>query len=129
MLETKLLSIVNLLHSKVFRIVLMVLPMLAFASTVSYAAPNAFATITSVICPIYSAISIGIFILGLALIVLGGALYAAAHIMPGQSKGSIQGYGMGMVVGGVIGVIIAELAPFILAILTGNSESAIKSYC
>ena len=52
MLETKLLSIVNLLHSKVFRVVLMVLPMLAFASTVSYAAPNVFATITSVICPI-----------------------------------------------------------------------------
>ena len=49
--------------------------------------------------------------------------------MPAQSKGSIQGYGMSMIIGGVIGVIIAELAPYILGLLTSTSSSTIASYC
>ncbi|MEM0201660.1 MAG: hypothetical protein QXR73_00585 [Candidatus Micrarchaeaceae archaeon] len=99
--------------------------MLATAS----AAPSALTTISSVICPIYVAVNTGIFILGLALMILGAALYAAAHIMPGSSKGSIQGYGMSMIIGGVIGVIIAELAPYILGLLTSTSSATITSYC
>ncbi len=127
-IESKAIILINILHSKVFKILLMVLPLLAFTSAVA-SGQDVYTTITSVICPIYTAISTGIFILGLTLMVLGGALYAVAHIMPGQSKGSIQGYGMGMIIGGVIGVIIAELAPYILAMLTSNPESVIKAYC
>ena len=80
----------------------------------------------NVICSIitiYTTVSTAIFIIGLMLMILGGALYAGSHLMPGQSKGAMQGYGLGMVLGGVIGVIIAVLAPFILGVLTGGTIS------
>jgi len=126
-IETKALSLMQIVQSRIFKLILMLLPFIAFA-TVS-AQSSITTTISSVICPIYVAVNTGIFILGLTLMILGGALYAAAHIMPAASKGSIQGYGMGMIIGGVIGVIIAELAPYILGLLTGASSSVIKSYC
>ncbi|MGC8679718.1 MAG: hypothetical protein ACP5T6_00235, partial [Candidatus Micrarchaeia archaeon] len=44
---------------------------------------------------IYNIVSSAIFLVGLTLMLLGGTLYAASHIMPGQSRGVIQGYGMG----------------------------------
>jgi len=69
-----------------------------------------------------------VFILGLALMILGGALYAGAHVMPGATKGQIQGYGMGMLVGGVIGVIIALIAPFVLnQIITFDSAAGVST--
>ena len=74
------------------------------------------------ICSIYFAVHTAIFILGLTLMILGGALYAGSHVMPGSSKGSIQGYGMGMILGGVIGVIIAIAAPYLLGLMTGNTN-------
>lgn len=126
-IETKTLSLMKIVQSRVFKLVLMLLPFLTLAT--ASAASSIQVTISSVICPIYVAVNTGIFILGLTLMILGGALYAAAHIMPAQSKGSIQGYGMSMIIGGVIGVIIAELAPYILGLLTSTSSSTISSYC
>ncbi|OJT94100.1 MAG: hypothetical protein JJ59_03905 [Candidatus Micrarchaeum sp. AZ1] len=117
----------KIVQSRVFKLVLMLLPFLTLATASAQSSIQV--TISSVICPIYVAVNTGIFILGLTLMILGGALYAAAHIMPAQSKGSIQGYGMSMIIGGVIGVIIAELAPYILGLLTSTSSSTISSYC
>ena len=70
--------------------------------------------VASEISTICTEIKTVVFVLGLALMILGGALYAGAHVMPGTTKGQIQGYGMGMLIGGIIGVIIALLAPFVL---------------
>ncbi|MDE1833153.1 MAG: hypothetical protein KGH58_01920 [Candidatus Micrarchaeota archaeon] len=71
-----------------------------------------------------------VFVLGLALMILGGALYAGAHVMPGTTKGQIQGYGMGMLVGGIIGVIIALIAPFVLnQIITFSNSGVGKVSC
>ncbi len=126
-IETKTLSLMKIVQSRVFKLVLMLLPFLTLATASAQSSIQV--TISSVICPIYVAVNTGIFILGLTLMILGGALYAAAHIMPAQSKGSIQGYGMSMIIGGVIGVIIAELAPYILGLLTSTSSSTIASYC
>jgi hypothetical protein len=61
-------------------------------------------------------------VLGLTLLVLGAALYAGGNIAPGNLKGTIQGYGMGMIVGGIVGVILAMLAPWVLVIITSNSN-------
>ena len=126
-IETKTLSLMKIVQSRVFKLVLMLLPFLTLATASAQSSIQV--TISSVICPIYVAVNTGIFILGLTLMILGGALYAAAHIMPAQSKGSRQGYGMSMIIGGVIGVIIAELAPYILGLLTSTSSSTITSYC
>ncbi|MDE1865506.1 MAG: hypothetical protein KGH94_02615 [Candidatus Micrarchaeota archaeon] len=70
--------------------------------------------VLQVICSIFNTIKTVIFVIGLALMILGGAIYAGANLMPSQSRGSFQGYGMAMIIGGVIGVAIAVAAPFIL---------------
>ncbi|MGC8649247.1 MAG: hypothetical protein ACP5UN_03470 [Candidatus Micrarchaeia archaeon] len=72
---------------------------------------------------VYNTVDTAIFIIGLMLMLLGGALYAGAHIMPGQSKGILQGYGMGMILGGVVGVIIAVLLPYLFQLITGQNGS------
>ncbi len=81
------------------------------------------------ICTVYSDVETVIFILGLTLMILGAALYAGSHVMPSQSKGSLQGYGMGMILGGVVGVIIALLAPYILQLITGQTALQITAQC
>ncbi len=73
---------------------------------------------------IYNTVRTAIYIVAIMLIVLGAAVYAAANIMPQQSRGNIQGYGMGMVIGGVSGVIIASIAPYLLDIISGGASSA-----
>ncbi|MGC8730422.1 MAG: hypothetical protein ACP5RP_03515 [Candidatus Micrarchaeia archaeon] len=70
--------------------------------------------ISQEMCAVFDTIKQTIFIIGIALMVLGAALYAMAHLLPASQKGQIQGYGMGMLMGGVIGVIIAILAKPIL---------------
>jgi len=113
----KLLSMTN---NRVFRLGFAVLALLSITAT------PALAQSSNVVCSIinvYTTVSTAIFVIGLMLMILGGALYAGSHLMPGQSKGTMQGYGMGMVLGGVIGVIIAVLAPFILGVLTGGTIS------
>jgi hypothetical protein len=79
------------------------------------------------ICNLYNTVHTIIYILGLALIIFGATMYAASNIIPGQQKGAFQGYGIGMIMGGIIGVIIAVIAPFILGIITSNT--AIASTC
>lgn len=71
----------------------------------------------------YNVVQTGIFVVGLLLMLIGGALYAASHILPGQTKGTLQGYAMGMIMGGVAGVIIAILAPYIFQVITGTPAS------
>jgi len=78
-------------------------------------------TISSALCSIYNIVHTVIFIIGLVLIILGGAMYAGAHVLPGNLKGSLQGYGMGMIVGGIAGVIIALSAPYIMNTIAGNN--------
>lgn len=80
--------------------------------------------VMTTICNIFTTIKNVIFILGLTLMVLGGAIYAGANLMPSQSRGAFQGYGMAMVIGGIIGVAIAVAAPFILNTVVGASGSA-----
>jgi hypothetical protein len=70
-------------------------------------------------CSLYNTVHTVIFVIGLALIIIGASLYAGGNILPGNLKGTAQGYGMGMIVGGVVGVIIAISAPFILQTITG----------
>jgi hypothetical protein len=81
------------------------------------------------ICSVYNTVEGIIFILGLTLMILGGAVYAGSHVMPGQTRGTIQGYAMGMLLGGVIGVIIAMLAPYLITLITGNAVSQITAAC
>lgn len=85
--------------------------------------------VVGAICNVYYIVNTIVFILALTLMILGGALYAGAQILPGQSRGQVQGYAMGLIFGGVVGAIIAVLAPYILSIVYGNSVASILSIC
>ena len=74
---------------------------------------------SSALCVVFNSVRNIIFLLGLTLMILGAALYAGANIMPASAKGGFQGYGMAMIIGGVVGVAIAIAAPFILNLLVG----------
>ncbi|MGC8687892.1 MAG: hypothetical protein ACP5RQ_00620 [Candidatus Micrarchaeia archaeon] len=101
----------------------------ALSSLIAIVGASSISQINCTILNIYYIVNEAIFIVGLTLMLLGGALYAGAHIMPGQSKGVLQGYGMGMILGGVIGVILAQMAPYIFNIITGNTINAYTSGC
>ena len=79
------------------------------------------------VCNVYNAVNGGILILGLMLMILGGALYGGSHVMPGSSKGTVQGYAMGMFIGGIIAVILSMLAPYVAQVITGSQS--IPSAC
>jgi hypothetical protein len=74
------------------------------------------------VCNVYNAVNGGILIIGLMLMILGGALYGGSHVMPGSSKGIVQGYAMGMFIGGIIAVILSMLAPYAAQVITGSKS-------
>jgi len=110
------------------RMAFVVLTLLGFASSVVTAQVNISpGTVTQPLCQVFNVVHTAIFILGIVLMILGGTLYAGGNVAPGQAKGAVQGYGMGMIIGGVVGVIIAVLSPFILQLISNNSN--ITSSC
>ena len=72
--------------------------------------------LSSTLCGIIIGISTIIGILAIFMFVLGGILYAFAHFLPaaGNLKGSMQGWGMGVLMGGIVMVILYVLAPYIV---------------
>ncbi|MGC9190937.1 MAG: hypothetical protein ACP5FR_03445 [Candidatus Micrarchaeia archaeon] len=109
-------------YARVVSVLFIMFSMLSIFSSGQSQAQNA-------ICSVYNTVEGVVFILGLTLMILGGALYGGSHIMPGQTRGTIQGYAMGMVLGGVIGVIIAVLAPYLITLITGNNVNQITAAC
>lgn len=86
-------------------------------------------TITSQLCGIVNGVRTVIGVIALVMFLVGGVLYAVGHFMPaaGQIKASMQGWSMGMILGGVIGVILVILAPFIISTILnfGSGLSAL----
>ncbi|MCL4389736.1 hypothetical protein M1397_03990 [Candidatus Marsarchaeota archaeon] len=80
-------------------------------------------SLSSTICGIYNVVHTVIFVLGLTLIIAGAAMYAVGNIVPGQAKGGFTGYGVSMIIGGVIGVVIAIAAGPILNLITNSTIS------
>jgi hypothetical protein len=111
---------------------LMYLSLIAFifggsVLTITYAqSNNAVQSVTNVLCNIITSISQILSILALMLFILGGTLYAFAHFLPaaGNFRGNMQSWGMGMLMGGIIALILYTLAPFIVnQIILVNSQS------
>ncbi len=100
--------------------VIMLSGMLGMAPA-AQSASNVGNSVTCQLFSVYTTVQTAIFVIGILLMILGGALYAASHVMPGQSKGTMQGYAMGMIMGGIIGVIIAILSPYIFGLIGGQT--------
>jgi hypothetical protein len=95
----------------------------AQASTTTVAAQAA-------LCSVISTISFILSILALMLFILGGTLYAFAHFLPatGNFRGGMQGWGMGMLMGGIISLILYILAPFIVGKIESiNTTSGLQA--
>ncbi len=87
-------------------------------------------SVTNELCTIANDIHSVVFVLALVLLILGGILYAAAHIMPPQQRGGIQGYAFGMIIGGIIGVIIVLIAPWLInQVIAGSGTSVVGTGC
>ncbi len=79
------------------------------------------AAISSDLCNIVGIVRALIGLLALVLFIIGGALYAVGHFLPqaGQIKQNLQGWSMGMVLGGIIGVVLVLIAPFAINMIIG----------
>jgi hypothetical protein len=121
----KLLSKLPVLGNAI-RYSLLALTLLTFVAGFA-AAQNAVSSISSALCGIYSIVHAVIFVIGLVLIIIGGAMYAIAHLLPAPLKGSLQGYGIGMVVGGVVGIIISLSSGYIIGVLASGQTGAIQN--
>ena len=111
------------------KLLLVISVAVALSVLIAFAEASSVSSIDCTLMNIYYILNNAIFIVGLVLMLLGGTLYAAAQVMPGQTKGTLQGYGMGLIMGGVIGVIVAELAPYIFNIITNNTINAYSNGC
>jgi hypothetical protein len=79
---------------------------------------------------VYFDVNTVLFLLALSLMVLGGAIYGGANLLPGQARGGAQAYAMGLILGGVVGAIIGILAPWVVGIVTStNVTNAILTSC
>ena len=85
--------------------------------------------VTAALCNVYTIINSVLFILALVVMLIGGTLYAGSHVLPGSARGPLQGYGMGMILGGVVAAIIATAAGPILSIVANVSVSNILMAC
>ena len=83
------------------------------------------APVQQTLCNVISAVQEVVGVIAILLFVLGGVMYAIAHMMPsaGQLRGNLQGWSMGMIVGGIVGLILVILAPGIVGFIVGNGLS------
>jgi len=115
-------------YMKYMLISMSILSLLGVMLASSQGASGVGSAATNALCQVFNTVRNVIFLLGLTLMIVGGALYAGANIMPSQSKGGFQGYGMAMIVGGVIGVAIAVAAPFVLNLVVSAGTSGVVNY-
>ncbi len=105
---------------------LLILVSLVSISTIAYSQSGAASSsVTGALCQIYNTVRNVIFLIGITLAVLGGVVYALASIMPGSHKSGLQGYGIGMIIGGVLGIVIAVAAPYILNLIVSSNPNSI----
>jgi hypothetical protein len=81
------------------------------------------------VCSIYNLLNTIVLILALILIMLGAALYAGSGVLPSSARGAPQGYAVSMIIGGIIGIAIVVLAPFVLQQIAQGVPGGITGYC
>ena len=104
---------INYLKLLVSLILVSQISSLAFAQAASLLS-SVFQSIVTIVQTI-----IGVF--AIALFMIGGILYAAAHFMPaaGQIRANMQGWAMGMILGAIVGLILVLIAPYLVTFING----------
>lgn len=95
----------------------------SIGTSIAYAQSPAVGPVSSALCSIISSVSLVLGVFALIMFILGGTIYAFAHFLPaaGNLKGAMQGWGMGMLMGGIIALVLYILAPYIVAKIIGIS--------
>ncbi len=98
------------------------------SGTVSSGGPLA-TQLSAEFCGIVNDIRDVVGIFALAMFLIGAILYAGGNFMPtaGNLKSSTQGWAMGMIIGGVIGIVLVLIAPFILSTIISFSSGSIPN--
>ncbi|MDE1854816.1 MAG: hypothetical protein KGH57_00640 [Candidatus Micrarchaeota archaeon] len=98
-------------------------------STTIVSAQSITAALSSELCGIVNNIRAIVGILALALFLIGGVMYAVGHFLPTSLdyRKSLLGWATAMITGGVIGLIVVLLAPFIVGLVTGLGQTAAGS--
>ena len=91
----------------------------------SLSAQSSVSILTSNLCNIVNTVRTVVGIFALVLFVVGGVLYAAAHFLPsaGNLRSGLQGWSLGMIMGGIIGLILVLAAPWIVSTVAGFGSS------
>jgi len=98
-----------------------VLMTLAISGATAFAANNTTSTITSALCGINSMIKAILPTIALAMFLLAGLAYAAGQAFGAETKGRAQNWAMSLLVGGIIGLVLAILAPTIVGFFAGTA--------
>ena len=85
--------------------------------------------LSSQFCSIVNDVRDVIGILALAMFLVGAILYAGGNFLPaaGNLKSSTQGWAMGMIIGGAIGIVLVIIAPYILSIIISFSNGTVPA--
>ncbi len=99
------------------------------SANASVSVSSAATGIQSKLCSILNILRSVVAIIALALFLLGAIIYGGAHFLPsaGNIRSSAQAWGMGMVVGAAVGLILFILAPYIISLVisVGNASGYI----
>ncbi len=116
-----------------FRILIYAFIALDMFAVLAYAQVNGTQLLSQEFCAIVNDIRDVVGVFALAMFLIGGILYAAGHFMPaaGNIRSTTQGWAMGMIIGGIIGLILVIIAPTILQIITsfGAGNGSINASC
>ena len=117
-------SITNRLAS-MSRFYLLILTFAGMFATMAFAQTQPSTAVSSSLCSIIVTIQTVVGVIALALFILGGALYAIAHMLPaaGNLRGNLQGWSLGMIVGGIVGLIIVIVAPGLINVIINAAGS------
>ncbi|MGI0133989.1 MAG: hypothetical protein ACREBW_03410 [Candidatus Micrarchaeaceae archaeon] len=90
----------------------------------SYPPSGTLLTSVQLTCTLYTGLHNIAFVLSLLLMILGGVLYAGAHVLPSVSRPAIQSYGMGLLIGGLALIIIVLASAWLLGLLSNIPDIA-----
>ncbi|MGC9099266.1 MAG: hypothetical protein ACP5HW_01820 [Candidatus Micrarchaeia archaeon] len=106
---------------------------LFFATTVIgvVTAQNTLTTVSSAFCSLVSAVRSIIALFAVVMFLIGGVLYAVGHFLPlaGNLKSSVQGWALGIILGGIVGVILVIIAQPIVNMFAGFGNGLTSVSC
>ncbi len=73
--------------------------------------------LTTELCSVYSLISQSLLVFSFLILLIGAVLYEAGTLVPSQLRGTMQGYAMGMIMGGIAGAVIVGLSAVAVSII------------